>query len=503
MLHLEIVSPPGGRRIALRPGANVIGRAADAEILLDYPSLSRRHAELFVEGDEVRVRDLGSRHGTLLNGAPVGAPTRASHGDRLQCGDVLLVLRVVTPEVRPGSVVDPTSDPSRTVDLQHAARAAGDPVTRRLAILLRVGDLLARPGGSRALQERILELASEILPLDRAVLLKVDEAGRLEVVAARGSASPGERPYSESVVRYVLDKRLGALFTDAQADRRLDGAVSLVAQSIRCSMCAPLLFEDQLLGALYVDNRLTTHCFTPTDLDLLTGFANQAALALHTTALQEKVRQAAVRQSTFERFFPPATAARLVESGGDLGVSELDVSALFSDISGYTAMSSTMSPSEVVALLHAYFPPMARVVFDRDGTLEKYIGDALMAVWGAPFPHDDDADRALEAAVEMQRLVVELSPKLPRPIAIHVGIHSGVVALANIGSTEYLQVATIGDATNTAARVCSVAGDGEIVITRETVDRLRRPGRYPLTPLPPTRVKGKDAPLELFRVDWR
>jgi adenylate cyclase len=103
----------------------------------------------------------------------------------------------------------------------------------------------------------------------------------------------------------------------------------------------------------------------------------------------------------------------------------------------------------------------------------------------------------------MQQAVAALNPTLPRRIDIHVGVHSGVVALANIGSAEYLQVATIGDATNTAARVCSVAAEGEIVITRDTADRLRHPERFPLVALPPAQVKGKRDPLVLYRVERR
>lgn len=500
MIYLEWAAPGGSRTFALRPGVHVVGRSADAGVQVADASLSRRHAEIRVEGDAVAVLDLGSHNGTLLNGRPVSGEARACAGDTLQCGDVVLVLRAAPPAAAPGMGGPQAADPARTVSLRADAPGGDDAAGRRLSTLLRVAQLLARPDEN--LQRRILDLAAEILPIDRAVLLAAGEDGALTVAASTARTATFDRPYSESIVRYVLERRVAGQFDDAQADGRLGAAPSLVAQSIRCAMCAPLVADDRVLGAIYVDNLVSAHSFEAGELELLAGFANQAALAMHNAALQAQARQAALRQHTFERFFPRATAARLLESGGDLGVEELSVTSLFSDISGFTAMSEEMKPAEVVTLLHAYFPEMARIVFARDGTLEKYIGDALMAVWGAPFGHPDDADRALEAAVEMQEAVARMRSRLPRPIGIHVGLHSGVAALANIGSEEYLQVATIGDATNTAARVCGAAGECEIVITRATADRLTH-ASWPLTALPRASLKGRSEPIDLFRVEWR
>jgi adenylate cyclase len=503
-MYLELAGSAEPRRFPLRAGDHVIGRSPHVDIHVGERSLSRRHAVVSVTGDLASIRDLDSRNGTRVNGVPVVGQVSLSVGDDLRCGDVRFAVgsAAPSPSMLPQRVLQMSSDPARTMMFGVAPVKDVDPMAQRFAVLLRVGELLAQPDADRQLGSRILALAAEILPIDRAVLLTVDQEDRVQIAASLLSDGAAERPYSESIVHYVLEHRVAVQFDDAQADERLGAAASLVMQSIRCAMCAPLIVNDALLGVLYVDNRLTTHSFDPSDLELLVGFANQAAMALHNAALQDQVKAAAVRQHTFERFFPPATAARLLESGGDLGVQELFVTALFSDISAFTEMSATMAPADVVALLHVYFPPMARIVFDKDGTLEKYIGDALMAVWGAPFSHPDDADRALEAAVEMHEAVLRMREQLPRPIDVHIGLHSGVVALANIGSAEYLQVATIGDATNTSARVCSVAGDGELVITRQTAERLTR-STWPLTALPPTRVKGKAEPLELYRVEWR
>ena len=166
-------------------------------------------------------------------------------------------------------------------------------------------------------------------------------------------------------------------------------------------------------------------------------------------------------------------------------------------------MSSKLAPREVVDLLNRYFPVMAEIVFRHEGTLEKYIGDALMAIWGVPAPHDDDADRALAAALEMRSALAKLNASWgeDRRLEIHVGLNSGPVAFGNIGSPDYVQFAAIGDTTNVSARVCTAAQEGEVLISEATRRRLRT-GRFLLEPLPPVAVKGKTEPLFLHRARW-
>ena len=151
-----------------------------------------------------------------------------------------------------------------------------------------------------------------------------------------------------------------------------------------------------------------------------------------------------------------------------------------------------------IIVLNRYFPVMAGIVFKHEGTLEKYIGDALMAIWGAPASHEDDADRALRAALEMRRALRLLNAELSQPLEVHMGLNAGPVAFGNIGSAEYQQFAAIGDATNVASRVCSLAANGEILISETLRQRLR--GRYELEALPPAHVKGKDQALQAYRV---
>jgi adenylate cyclase len=377
----------------------------------------------------------------------------------------------------------------------------------RLDVLLKVAQLLGKPSELDVLLGAAVDLVLRIMDVDRAAVLLVDEAtGQLvpRVTRAARGASPG-RFFSAHIVEWVRSHRAAALFADAASEAPADALASIVAQSICSSICAPLQVSDRLLGVLYVDNQSTPDRFTPEDLDFLSAFGGQVAVAIENSSLWSRVEREAALRSTLTRFFPPSTIQRISQDGGaSLGVIETEVTALFADISGFTAMSSTMSPRSIVDMLNDYFPPMADAVFRHGGTLEKYIGDALMAVWGAPFATPDDVEHAVQAAVEMQceveRLNLRRAADRHPPLRIHIGLNTGTVAAGNIGSDRYLQYATIGDATNVAARTCAVAGPGQILLTDATRARLR--GRWSVSPLPAVQVKGKEEPLLVHAVDW-
>jgi len=524
---LKIVANPGltdERACEVRVGSTTIGRTKDNDVFVLHKSLSRQHARLEHDGTRTTLVDLDSKNGCFVSGARV-TRREVKAGDVIRCGDVLLELRDPAVMTEKSWAPSTVAESRRTLSemsiddilgSRDASRTSlrlgdADSITRareRLEVLLKVGQLLSKPYSVDELLGHVLDLVLRIMDVDRVAVLMLDEAsGQLlprVQKAARGSTP--ERFYSEHIVSWVRDHGVAALFSDAKLDARVGAAESIVAQSICSSMCAPLKGKDRLLGVLYVDNLTTPDRFAAEDLDFLGAFASQAAVAIENSMLWHRVEGEAVMRSTLMRFFPPATIKRLSESGGaSLGVVDTEVTALFSDISDFTVMSSSLPPRAIVDMLNEYFPMMADVVFRNGGTLEKYIGDALMAVWGAPFAAPDDVDQAVQAAVEMQRSLAvhnaRWSERGRAPIRIHIGINTGPVAAGNIGSDRYLQYATIGDATNVASRVCGVAEAGQIVITDATHSRLRS-ARWPMRPLAPMSVKGKDAPLSLRVVEW-
>jgi class 3 adenylate cyclase len=238
-------------------------------------------------------------------------------------------------------------------------------------------------------------------------------------------------------------------------------------------------------------------------------FAGQLFIAVTAAAYRlvsqmRTMSDESVSNERLSRFFSPELASAIArEPAVAVRSAACRVTVLFSDISGFTAMSSRMAPEEVVGLLNAYFPRMVEIVFSHGGTLEKFVGDALLAVWGAPVESHDDVDRAVAAATEMQEAVGRFSAEQQaagRPaIAIHVGIASGPAAAGYIGTDRYVQYAVIGDTTNVAARICSAAGPGEVLVSDAT--RRGHSGRAAtFEDVPAIAAKGKDGPVTVHRV---
>jgi adenylate cyclase len=261
---------------------------------------------------------------------------------------------------------------------------------------------------------------------------------------------------------------------------------------------------ERVLGVLYVDNLTAANSFSDEDLQFLVAFSGLAAVAIKTSHYAEQVRREAMVRSNFERYFAPNVAATIAQQQAAirLGGEKRPITVLFSDIRNFTTIAEQMGPDAIAALLTDYFTEMVDVIFEHGGTLDKFIGDALMALWGAPIAHDDDPQRALRAAVAMQRAVQALNARWAlarRPrIGVGIGINHGEVFVGNIGSHRRLEYTVIGDPVNVAQRLSSLAGPGEILLSEAF---LRAVGeRIDVEHLPAMALKGKSKMVEVYRV---
>lgn len=479
-----------------------------------HRSVSRAHARITVSGASALLEDLGSKNGTFVEGARIDRfPLRDTHN--IRCGDVpmafVLVDGVAQHARMPTIVCDASVGRTQLASLigknrdgKTALKAhpeASDRARERLEILLKVSELLSSPAPIDDVLTRILNLTFEILDIDRAMILMHAGGELVPRVSQSRNGTEASASFSRQIANYVVEHGVAGLFSDTQHDPRLLGG-SIVAQSICAAMCVPMRPREDLIGVLYVDNQRRADRFGKEDLEFLAAFGNQAGIALENATLTAQLAKEAVTRNNLVRFFPPAAVDTIMNSGVALEAKETPASILFCDICGYTAMSSNLKPREIIGLLNEYFPVVSDIVFRYEGTLEKFIGDALLAVWGAPFVHDDDPHRAVAAAVDMQRALGPLRERLslPTPLELHIGIASGTVVAGNVGSDRYLQYATIGDPTNVASRICTTASAGEVLIDACTAERVK--DRWALFALPPVQVKGKQDPLTLFRVKY-
>jgi adenylate cyclase len=264
--------------------------------------------------------------------------------------------------------------------------------------------------------------------------------------------------------------------------------------------------DQRVLGILYVDNLTATHSFSDDDLKFLIAFGSLAAVAIENSQRSEQMRREALVLSNFQRYFSPNIAQVIAQQqdAGRLPSEKRPVVLFFSDIRGFTPMSETMSPDAIATLLTEYFTEMVEVVFEHGGTLDKFMGDALMALWGAPIARIDDADRATRAAIAMQQALRQLNVRWQqqgRPaLAVGIGLNAGEVFAGNIGSQRRLEYTVIGDAVNVAARLCAQAGPGEILIAEPLHGVLSQPP--PVSSLTPVPLRGKSRPVPVYRIEW-
>ena len=211
-------------------------------------------------------------------------------------------------------------------------------------------------------------------------------------------------------------------------------------------------------------------------------------------------------KNTFKRYVSKQVVDNLLDDDTKLklGGEDREVTILFTDIRGFTAMSEKMEPENVVLTLNEYFSEMIDIVFKYNGTLDKIIGDELMIVFGAPLSSKDDTDRALITAIEMQKKIIELNKLRKKrnepPILVGAGINKGRVVSGNIGSRDMMDYTVVGDTVNLGARLCSAASAGEIIVSGQVKDSAVNDFNF--KELKPILVKGKKDKIDVYRVKY-
>jgi adenylate cyclase len=555
-----IVRLPGGAstEFAIRGERLSLGRNPQKNnICISDREVSKEHAEVVRRGSEIILKDLNSSNGTFVNDRQI-TEMRLKDGDSIRVGNTHLTFlapadsapptQVVpapqqttqpgtTPGVRPNSGVVPIpltnsipspSKPGLTVvhsfsapvlaQVKQSADRNVKPVTaigdveqlraeyERLRVAAEFQEKVRLDQGPDALLEEILNFAFSTLKADNgAILRKTDEGFEATHIKQRNANQSGFN-VSDTLLEQVTTTRSAVLIQDVDFDPRFSAAQSIVSQGIKCAMGVPLVTNNRVRGVLYLDTLQRTHAFSDRDLHLLNGIANQAAIALENAELVAKVEKEAETRAHLARFLSPALVEQAQKGSLDLkrGGELTEITILFSDIRGFTSLSEKETAEDVVKMLNDYFELMVEVVFDTGGILDKFIGDALMALWGTPVKRPDDAERAVRAALEMQRRMIQFNRSRAQagkaPIYIGIGINTGPVVVGNMGSSRRMEYTAIGDPVNLASRLCGVAKANEIIISSNT-QALLRASLFDLdTSLPPARVKNKEKPIPVARV---
>jgi adenylate cyclase len=531
----------------------MIGRAPDNQVVLDDPRASRHHAHIkpgddgtftLVDGVFANGQMKRSANKVFVNGeqkfehklkdgdrVTIGASTirfeqpkeertaDLSFDDKplghtqllMSAKDVLqTVLRQSDPSVSGGTVVPKGDKVLETLQ-------------RKANILSEIYEMSKALGAGFDL-DRIFKMATDIIfrstPSDRVVALLTEsvvtdqnaENAKLFPIATRArdaklEAHAHKMTIGRTITRKVMMDRVALLSQDVAADEQFAGVDSIVSQGVRSTICAPLVTESGVHGALYADRLDPFSAFKPDDLELISAVAAQTAIAVENVRAHERLAKEEVARANYSRFLPEYVVKQMLENPESfkLGGSLQTITVLFADIRGFTRISEHASPEKIVQLLNRYFSAMTDIIFAHGGTLDKYLGDGMMALFGAPTVTEKDASNAMSAAVAMQRRMLSINDELRAEgypeIGIGIGLHTGEAVVGYIGSERRSEYTAIGDTVNTASRLESNAKAGEILVSEVTANAAR--SRYQLAPREPISVKNRVQPVPLFEIEWQ
>lgn len=345
-----------------------------------------------------------------------------------------------------------------------------------------------------AMVDRILSVVFELLNADGAAVW---------LTSGRYASKSKHGDHVVEVPRTIIDQALissGGLIThNALMDERFDRSKSVMIRGIKSVMAVPLRTRTGTIGILYVESVSMSAAFTDDDLPLLDAIAAQASILLDNAALVAQVQKEVETRAALSRFLSQAAVEEVLSGRMKLNMAgqNAEVTVLFADIRGFTTMSSHMPPEEVVRFLNAFFGEAVDAVEKNGGVVDKFIGDCVMAVWGAVQVREDDARKAITAALEM----VERAQKIRVngvPLEMGVGINTGPAVVGAIGAARRLDYTAIGSTVNLAARLCGIAQTGQVLVTSDTLMRAG-PGVVQETS-EAVLLKGIDVPIVPYNV---
>jgi adenylate cyclase len=373
---------------------------------------------------------------------------------------------------------------------------ASEPATSRDRLLYEVAAELT---SSLDLDEVLGRLMDRVIELTHAargfVVLVNPVTGTMQVRVARGAAEEElarEFLGSRTVIDTVMAAGVAVLTSNATLDSRFMIQESVVMQSLRSIIAVPLLAKGRVVGALYVDNPLRAGIFSESDRDFLQAMADMAAIAIENAVTFE---HAETLRRTFERYVNKQVMEWvLAQPDRDqvfLPGRRLRVTMLNTDIARFSVLSREMRAEQLVQLLNLYFERMVEVVLRNGGNVNKFQGDGLLAVFGAPVPMEDSAARAVAAAQELVASVADLNAERGRaggaPLHVGIGLDTGEVVAGNVGSELRLEYTLIGVPVNNASFLSKVRPPA-VLLSDSTYRALG--GSVPVIERPPLELKG-------------
>ncbi|MGP8330436.1 MAG: adenylate/guanylate cyclase domain-containing protein [Methanosarcinaceae archaeon] len=508
----------------------ILGRISECDIVLPFShEISRRHVEIEFR-EQYYITDLNSANGTKINGKQLksweSVPLKTN--DRITIADEIR-LRVAIKKTALASALnvqgpnDGFSNISRVFSTRQVMEAFETAPQfssnqkdntifqvknkfKLLQILNRVEKELISIQPIDDYLKLVMDLVFEMIPADRGFLMLRDgESKELKAkqIKLRQDAMVDSKrliQISKTITHKVITENVAIITPDAIIDDRFSDGDSIFNIGIRSVMCVPLWNKDNVLGIIYVDSLACSDNFNEDSLALLIAFANHAAIGIEQARLHERLLNETKIRERLERYHSPEIVDRIIQKDNvKIEASECEVTVLFADIVGFSSMIAVMPPDEISALLNEFYSMTTNNIFRHGGTLDKFIGDNVMAIFGAPIPMQDNAERAVKCALEMKESLAHLNAGKPpeRQIQLRMGINTGKVIAGDFGSFQRMEYTVLGETVNTASRLESqVARPGQIVVGELTFQLTKKSFHY--KDLGKFKIRGKVEKINVY-----
>jgi adenylate cyclase len=480
---------------------------ADNDTVFEDKRVSRYHAEIIIRDGDYIIKDLCSQNGTWLNGEKIVSAC-LSIGDKIVIGGNTLLFNTEKKDIfAQEDTTDLITSIKSAKDILKETLETGEKdfpldLLKHRTVILSALYRLSRDILQESKIASILQVSADtVLSNSKAervfILIKDQETGTLKPFLCRdifGTPDEGDKLIlSRTLVDKVINDGVSMLVADAKKDSRLKGSESILLYGIRSAVCAPLLGSESIRGTIYADIISGDKQFSQDELHLLTTIGNLTAIAIEQADLREKIRRETEVRQRLVRYHSPNVVDEIIRCKGAEEVKEKEITIVFTDMKDFTRLSEAMGPRESARFLSEYFDLITNIIFQYKGTVDKFIGDAVMALFGAPFSDKASTEMAVRAAIDMQREVKKLNR-----FEIRIGINTGPAVIGNIGSSKRIEYTAIGDTVNIASRLQSMAEPGKIYIGETAYEKVK--DMFKIKTIGMQRVKGKTAEVCVYEV---
>lgn len=407
----------------------------------------------------------------------------------------------------------PEAERSKTVELELPSDGPVPESSGRvmpvqsLALLYKVAEALATCGNLQAFLEELLDKVMERVDATTAVVLLRHTSGVLVPAAVRHSRAlnKGEVPVSDAIIDAALAQASALAVSDVRDDSRFAERDSVVLYGVDQVLCVPIGTKAPFTGVLYLNRKGEAKEPVDSLLDVVTAVARLIQTGIDKFSQKPPVGPDERLRRALERFHAPdileQRVAELKKKGDKLtGLEEKQVTVLFADIGGFTALAQKLAPDRVTEILNDFYQRCTTITFSFEGTVDKFMGDSVMAIFGAPYSKGDDALRAVRCAMALKSEWSKAMAKRPprERCELKVGLNTGKVLAGTIGSTARLDYTAIGEPVNIASWLCASAAGGQVLITGKTLAAIG--ARFDVTPLGERALQGSKARTAVFEV---